>query len=297
MASRTVGASFTQTPLNMKPVPTLSVMISTYNNVPALQKTLWCLEQQTHTAFDVCLADDGSGEETRAFVEAYQASKPPFTLRHVWHEDVGFRKSAIMNKALAASSGAYLVFMDGDILVPKHFLAEHLRLARRGCFMAGGNQVHLPPERHALLEQPQIASGEVFTHAWLKAHTHHKGVWRFRPWVLAVAGLVDAVVVGPNLFKGCNTGCWRTDFIAAGGFNEALTGYGYEDRDLGLKLLANGVWGHRHQVALRYLHCDHARPYVSPEGIKANKAQVMQQPWWRLYSRYLLKRFTTHLHS
>jgi glycosyltransferase involved in cell wall biosynthesis len=269
----------------------VAVIVSTYNAIEALHKTLLCLCQQTYPAFEVWLADDGSTDETRAFVEQFKANHPQLALHHVWHPDEGFRKAAITNQAVAASTGDYLIFLDGDCLVPPEFVATHVRLAKAGCYISGGSQINLPPHVHNIITPAHLQNAEVFTWAWLQHHTPGlHGLWRFHPWVVACAGVIDAVIMGPNQFKGCNTSCWRSDFKAVGGFNTTLEGYGYEDRDIGLRLLASGVWGQRHQVALRYLHCNHHRPYADLSTIKANKAKIMQRPWWQVYSAFIASR-------
>jgi len=44
---------------------------------------------------------------------------------HVWHEDHGFRKNQILNKAIAIAAGDYLIFIDGDCIPHKEFVKEH----------------------------------------------------------------------------------------------------------------------------------------------------------------------------
>ena len=37
-------------------------------------------------------------------------------IEHVWHEDRGFRKCEILNRAILAASADYLIFTDGDTI-------------------------------------------------------------------------------------------------------------------------------------------------------------------------------------
>jgi glycosyltransferase involved in cell wall biosynthesis len=37
-------------------------------------------------------------------------------IQHVWQEDDGFQKCRVMNKAIVASRGEYLIFTDGDCI-------------------------------------------------------------------------------------------------------------------------------------------------------------------------------------
>ena len=69
----------------------VSVIITTYNHPRWLEKVIWGFETQTHQDFEVVIADDGSGEETRSTI-ARLAEETGLRIRHVWHEDRGFRK-------------------------------------------------------------------------------------------------------------------------------------------------------------------------------------------------------------
>ena len=86
-----------------------SVILSTYNQPEWLRKTiLGYIYQDTHD-FEIIIADDGSGEETRQVIEEFQFNSP-FPIKHVWHHDEGFRKSTILNKAIIFSQSDYLIF-------------------------------------------------------------------------------------------------------------------------------------------------------------------------------------------
>ena len=101
---------------------TIGVIISTYNNPRWLEKTLWGYEHQLLKADEIIIADDGSGEETRQLIGRYAQRLP---IRHVWHEDRGFRKTTILNRALEQATADYLVFTDQDCIPRADFLATH----------------------------------------------------------------------------------------------------------------------------------------------------------------------------
>ena len=90
---------------------TIGVIISTYNNPQWLEKTLWGYTAQTRPADEIIIADDGSRPETAELIRSFEKRLP---VRHVWHEDKGFRKTIILNKALAMATADYLVFTDQD---------------------------------------------------------------------------------------------------------------------------------------------------------------------------------------
>jgi glycosyltransferase involved in cell wall biosynthesis len=81
--------------------------------------------------FELVVADDGSGPDTRAIVERFGAA-------HVRQENTGFRKARIVNEAVRRSRGRTLIFSDGDCVPPAEFVEAHLAAAGpRDC--AGGS--------------------------------------------------------------------------------------------------------------------------------------------------------------
>ena len=98
-------------------MPTVALIVSTYNQPDHLDRCLVALGRQTQANFELILADDGSDERTRRIIDRYSDtfSHP---VRHIWQEDRGFRKTRILNQAIASTRAEYLVFMDGDCLAP-----------------------------------------------------------------------------------------------------------------------------------------------------------------------------------
>ena len=115
----------------------VSVIVTTYNHPRALALVLAGLSRQTAPPGEVLIADDGSGPPTAAVIEQWRV-RLPFPLRHVWQPDEGFRKCRILNRAIAAASGDYLVFFDGDCVAPAHCLRAHLDAAREHRYVTGG---------------------------------------------------------------------------------------------------------------------------------------------------------------
>src|ERR1700712_962551 len=102
-----------------------SLVISTYNWPQALELCLKSVATQKHLPDEVIIADDGSGEETRLLIDKYKKDFP-VPLLHLWHEDKGFRKTIILNKAINQSSFEYIIQVDGDVILEKHFISDHL---------------------------------------------------------------------------------------------------------------------------------------------------------------------------
>lgn len=137
--------------------PAVSVIISVYNKWEWVQLLLAGLERQTYTDFEVVLADDGSSAAFADALKIYQA-KSPLSIQHVWHEDKGFRKTRILNKALNAARADYLVFIDGDCIPGRHFVADHWQNRQPDTLLAG-RRVNLSPELSTQVSADKIRQG------------------------------------------------------------------------------------------------------------------------------------------
>jgi hypothetical protein len=48
-----------------------------------------------------------------------------YTIQHISQEDIGFRKTRILNNSIKIAKGEKIVFIDGDCLLHKHFMKEY----------------------------------------------------------------------------------------------------------------------------------------------------------------------------
>ena len=94
----------------------ISILLATYNWPQALKLCLESLATQTDHHFEIIIADDGSTESTKQIINAFQSTHS-LSITHLWQEDQGFRKTKILNQAIEAAKGDYLIFLDGDCLV------------------------------------------------------------------------------------------------------------------------------------------------------------------------------------
>ena len=102
----------------MSSLPTVSVIIPTYNRRDFLDQILNSLAQQTYPTdrFEVIVVDDGSTDTTAAV-----GQQPfPFTLRYFWQRNQG--DAAARNYGAQQSQSDFLVFLDDDILLDAHYL-------------------------------------------------------------------------------------------------------------------------------------------------------------------------------
>ena len=239
----------------MSATPDIAVIVSTYERPDALDAVLGSLDEQSYRRFEVIVADDGSGPDTAALI-ARRAEVVGFPLRHVWQEDRGYRLAAIRNRAAAETERDYLVFLDGDCLVRRDYLRRQARLAQRGHFVHG-SRVRLDRELTRTTLADGLAPQRWGGARWLAARLRGR-VDRFTPLLRLPLGPLRHT--SPREWrgvKGCNLAVWRSDLLAVNGFDEGFEGWGFEDNDLVVRLIRNGVRRKEGRYAVPVLHLWH----------------------------------------
>lgn len=246
-------------------MPHIALVITTYERPDALAAVLASVARQRSAPAQVVIADDGSGPATLEVIAAYQAHSA-VPVRAVTQPHQGFRLTRLRNLAIAAlePTGAdYVVFVDGDMVLHPAFIADHARLARPG-FYTQGVRVHADERRtRALLASPMTP-----VRPWSAGMGALRRAYLLRSPLLAK--LARRAANGIIAIKGCNQAFWRDDLLRANGFNEAIEGWGPEDKELVARLAHAGI---RRQTLLFggiAVHLQH--PPASRAALPANRA-------------------------
>jgi glycosyltransferase involved in cell wall biosynthesis len=225
----------------------ISVVVTTYNRPDALLRVLRGLVHQARLPDEIIVADDGSGESTRACVTAFE-ERCPVSLRHVWQADQGFQAARIRNMGIRESRGDYLIFLDGDCIPDHHFVLDHARLARPNHFMQGKRVL----VEKALADRFDHQSANSDRLRWLLCrHISNRHHLLRLPWLPAVS---SRRLTG---IRSCNMGIYRTDLLAVNGFNEVFSGWGREDSELAVRLYRYGLKRLDHGFAAICFHLWH----------------------------------------
>jgi len=234
----------------------ISVIVTTYNWPPALKLCLDSLFAQRDQNFEIIIADDGSSSEnlkqTKAFCE-----QSPVALSYCYHEDKGFRAGTIRNKAVAASKGDYLLFIDGDCILMPEFIARHRQLAELQCFVPG-NRVLLNAKFTEIVIAQQLPLHAKSINYFLSLRLQKK-INRVTGFLHLPLGFVRQLQ--PKKWQRamtCNLGVWKEDFIRVNGFDELFEGWGYEDSDLVIRLIHAGIKRKEGRFAVPVLHLWHS---------------------------------------
>jgi glycosyltransferase involved in cell wall biosynthesis len=249
-------------PAQPHPAPKrVAVILSTFNQPLHLQRALAGYLRQLRPPDELLIADDGSGEETRAVVAAI-AAQSSFPVTHLRHDHDGWRKPVIVNRAIAAATADYVILSDGDCIPRPDFVAAHLRLARPRTFLAGGD-FRLPPEVTAAVSVADVLAGAVFQPSRLR----ELGLPPRRAKAIKLragprlGALLDALNLSPARMGGSNASTWRDGLLAVNGLDERFRFPCKEDVEMGQRLRHLGFRGRhiRHQTLCLHLH--HERGY------------------------------------
>jgi glycosyltransferase involved in cell wall biosynthesis len=250
----------------------ISVVVTTYNREDALDAVLRSLSSQKDRNFEVLVADDGSSPGTAALLEPWK-TRLGVPLAHIWHEHRGFRAGEIRNRALAASHGNYVVFLDGDCLARPDFIATHRQLAEPGWFVTGNRALLTRALTETVLNQ-KLEPEHWDLSGWLGQRLRG-GLNRLSPLLRLPLGPLRKI--RPQVWEGarsCNLAVWRSDLDRVDGFDATFSGWGKEDSDLLARLLHAGVRRKDGTYATGVLHLWH--PDADRSHLSQNEQRLAQ---------------------
>lgn len=244
-----------------------SLIVSTTDNSDALNLVLASIRKQSLAPRDVVVVDEGLDEQGGVVVEHW-SKKLQCPVNRLAVAQHGPSRSPLLNRAVSDITGNYVIFIDGDCLLHRHFIADHLRLATHQTFVQG---------RRAGVRARyvrRISPGRFHPILWFlrrRAYGLSRGLRR--PW--------------PNIrlndlrrIHGCNFAVWQHDLVRANGFNESFDETGDEFLELAARLANGGLTlrtvtgqavvyhlDHRHVARYRSLNSTRVLEHTRHEGI------------------------------
>ncbi len=229
--------------------PQVTLIIAFYNNITALDLIFQSLAAQSIKCFEVIIADDGSKPDAVDFIHAAMESQP-FTIKHVWHEDNGFRKNRILNHAVLASDSEYLIFIDGDCIPQEHFIEDHFSSRQPNSVMCG-RRVDLSevatqkfitspsPENFFRNNQWTLMKDYIFG----KGSQKEKGKNLEKGFRVTSPLLRKLIVTSkPKGIVGCNFSLFKSDLVKVNGFDMQYEAAAIgEDTDVDYRLSLIGL--------------------------------------------------------
>jgi glycosyltransferase involved in cell wall biosynthesis len=220
----------------------ISVIVSTYNRPRALKLSLSSMAKQSLLPSEVLIADDGSTSETRDSVDEMRNTlKTVFPIKHVWQEDIGFRKPRILNETVRQAKGDYLVFIDGDCMAHRHFIRAHVEQSDPASIL-GGKRVEIG--RH--LTEQLLKEGVVLNSFNLRlvldslAGNSRKVEEAIQLKNPLLRRLMHRDQIAYDGIWGCNFSLYKNLFMDINGCDEDFLDGSLEDNDLGIRVLNQG---------------------------------------------------------
>lgn len=211
---------------------TVSLIISTYNWPEALQLCLQSLMKQSVMPQEIIIADDGSTSATRHIIDYFRKTYQR-KMKHVWHEDNGFKLAEIRNKAISEANGDYIIQIDGDVILHQDFIKDHKSFAKQNSFIKGRRLMIGKRKSENLLKHKSIFVSFLSSDTKMREHgiriPFYNKLFQSKEEYSA-----DGVM-------GSNMAFWRKDFVAANGYNNSLKGWGAEDKELAQRFVNLGL--------------------------------------------------------
>ena len=199
-----------------------SLIIAVYNDLEALGLILDALKTQTYKNFEVIIAEDGNSSEMKEFISKVK----DLPLKHTTQDDIGIRKSRSVNNAILASSGEYLIFIDGDCIPYSTFLEGHISMAENG-FLLSGRRVNLGPKYAKFLRERRLSPLElekkfIFKYPLIAKDCieRHSEEGFYFPKTSLIYKLFLKNKDSAKSLLGCNYSCYKNDMLAINGYDE-----------------------------------------------------------------------------
>ncbi len=219
----------------MTPSPEIALLVSTYEKPAHLRRTLLsiALQEGVDQKIEVIITDDGSTDETPRIVEDF-ARKVDVPVRFTTHPHSGFQISRCRNDGAREATAPYILFLDGDCILPPDHIRKHLDLRRDG-FAVGGDCCRMEREVSDRIGEEMIRQVSYPPLAPAKElrrlAKQHRKAWYYN---------LIRHPARPKLV-GNNVALWRKDYERINGYDERFVGWGCEDDDLGLRILRAGI--------------------------------------------------------
>jgi len=215
--------------------PEISLVVNTFQKPRHLRLVLESIAAQQGVSgrFEVVISDDGSTDDTASLVDDW-SRRAAFPIHFLTRPHDGFRLAEVRNRGTRVAAGDFLLFLDGDCILPPDHLATYLSRRRTGTALLGGCG-RLTRELSDSLDSGAVSAADPRTllapsERRLLTRRHRKSWWQ-------------SLLRHPSKPRlvGNNFGVWASDYRRVNGFDERFLGWGQEDDDFGLRLRAAGV--------------------------------------------------------
>lgn len=230
----------------------LSIIITAFNKPAELELCLAAVSRALKSInpeeVEVILVDDGS---TIDYTDIYNRYSPIVSCEFYWIRlpDMGYRLAKARNHGASAARNEILLFLDSDILIPEDFLKQvrryhfgHKRRLLTGIRRFTKTQLVDPEEVISGAMPVSEIPGTISSNTWFSKYRLNNATF---DWRLPLFYETDYLAKCPNpydYFNGGHSSIRRSVFAKIGGYNEAFTEWGHEDRELAYRAYCEGCF-------------------------------------------------------
>jgi len=236
-----------------------SLIITTYNRPDALELVLKSVFRQSVLPNEIVIADDGSTPETESLISEI-ADNSPIPIIHSWQENKGFRLSRSRNKAIARASNEYIICIDGDLILHREFIKDHLENAKEGIYIQGSRAFLKREYSKKILKNKNISEPSIFS-SFVENRLNAIRL----PFITKI--LFSRRSKNLRRVRSCNFSIFKKDIIRVNGFNEDFTSWGQEDSEFVQRLFFSGVRRRNIKFSALQFHIYHEQGKPNDQNI------------------------------
>ena len=187
-------------------MPRVSVIIPTYNRSYFLTKAIDSVLNQTYTDFEIIVIDDGSTDDTKDVLIPYQNK-----IKYIYQENQGV--ACARNTGIKHSTGEFISLLDSDDLYLPNRLEKTIEILDR--------------DKHLGLAHSDV----------IRITEDGKYIGKFERDTSCLDGYISDELLMLKTFLISSTITFRSNCIErVGYFDEKLSRYGAEDRDMWIRI-------------------------------------------------------------
>jgi cellulose synthase/poly-beta-1,6-N-acetylglucosamine synthase-like glycosyltransferase len=220
----------------------VSIIIAVYKNVQALNLIIEALKLQTYKNFEVVVVEDCQDENMSQYINSIKELE----IKHTTQEDIGLRKARSQNNGIIASTGEYLIFIDGDCIPYTTFIENHVKLAEKNVVLSG-RRVNLNEKVTTKIFNNQTTPQNIEKNYLFQTDLMFDKSVKYEQGIYCnPEGYIYKKFLQNNKrnvsILGCNFSCFKSDFVAINGFDEGYGGTALsDDTDLTWRFQAYGA--------------------------------------------------------
>lgn len=255
----------------------ISVIVTLYNRLEYARNMIISLLNQTLIIDELIFADDGSRDDVVDVISDL-IEKCPFSIIHVYQEDIGFRLARSRNNGARVATGEFLIFLDQDVILPDDFIEKLYNNRKKKRILSSRGILSYENQKEEiqkiLINSNEINYSKLYTdivterqdseiRKFIKKDILYKWLYRFkiRSRGAKIAGLIFAL--------------YKDDYIAINGFDDKFKGWGEEDDDFGNRFYKYG--GYTYPIAYDYYPIHMFHPFASTKNESPNHNYYLQR--------------------